>query len=88
MPVFSSIMGVVGYCIYFILPALAGSVDSEVALQDVLSEVGGGFLAESLLQTPHLNEIGLNVPVPFQTGNLMDIDSNFNLRLMNCESLK
>ncbi|MCJ8736491.1 hypothetical protein PDJAM_G00013160 [Pangasius djambal] len=76
-------MGMLGCCIYFILPALALSVDSQAVVHDVWPEVGGGFLAESLLQKPHFSEVGPSLPVPFPIWNLMDIRSSFDLRLMN-----
>lgn len=79
-------MGLVGFCTYFILPALALSVNLEAVGHDVWPEVGGGLLAKSLLQSPCL--VGSCLPVSFQIWNLMDIRSSFDMRLMNCESLK
>ncbi|XP_026799894.3 zona pellucida protein C [Pangasianodon hypophthalmus] len=76
-------MGMIGCCICFILPALALSVDSQAVVHDVWPDVGGGFLAESLLQTPRFSEVGPSLPVPFPIWNLMDIRSSFDLRLMN-----
>lgn len=76
-------MGMVGFCVYFLLPALALSIDPEAVVHDVWP---GGFLAESLL--PHLSEVGPILPVPFPIWNLMDIRSSFDIRLVNCESLK
>ncbi|KAF4084468.1 hypothetical protein AMELA_G00128920 [Ameiurus melas] len=71
-------MGIVGFCVYFLLPALALSVDSEAVVHNVWP---GGFLAESLL--PHLSEIGPILPVPFPIWNLMDLRSSFDIRLVN-----
>ncbi|MCI4382287.1 hypothetical protein PGIGA_G00013200 [Pangasianodon gigas] len=76
-------MGMIGCCIYFILPALALSIDSQAVVHDVWPEVGGGFLAESLIQTHRFSEVGPSLPVPFPIWNLVDIRSSFDLRLMN-----
>lgn len=78
-------MGRVGFCLYVILPALVLSTDSEVAVHDGWSELGDGFLAQIMLQTPNLSEIDPSLSVPFPIWNLMGVKSNFNLSLMNCE---
>lgn len=73
-------MGFVGFCLSFMLSALALSVG-----HDVWPEVDGGFLAQGLLQAPCL--VGSCLPGSFQIWNLMDVRSSFAMRLMNCESL-
>lgn len=90
MPEFSYTMEVLVFCFlfYFIFPALTLSVEAKAALQNVRSKDGGGFLAKSFLPTPSLNELELSLPVPLQTWNLKDLETSFDLRLMNCELLK
>lgn len=78
-------MGTVGFCVYFILSAIAPSVDS-VGVRDVWTDVGGGILAKSFLRTPRLSKVGPSFPAPFQIWSLIDIRSSIDLRLMNCES--
>ncbi|KAK3563399.1 hypothetical protein QTP86_024175 [Hemibagrus guttatus] len=75
-------MGTVGFCVYLLLSALAPTVDS-VAVRDVWSDIGGGILAKSFLQTPHLSKVGPSLPVPFEIWSLIDVRSSFDLRLMN-----
>ncbi|TSS85051.1 hypothetical protein Baya_12393 [Bagarius yarrelli] len=71
-----------GFCVYLILSALAtSSFGASVAVPDVWPDVDDGFLSRSFLQTPGFGGIGPIVPFPIW--NLIDLQSSFDLRLMN-----
>lgn len=84
--VFLHTMKMAGNCIYFLLPVLTLSCYSDAAGHNTWPELGGGVLPLKLLQT-RLSEVWSNLSVPFPIWNL-NLRRSFNLRLMNCESLR